>query len=164
MRPGEAGDGTTYAAPRCGLLAVDCAIDHWAPALGGRREPVGWRAPCPICGTERALEWDVPVRTIRWHSFCNEHDQESLRPALAKLLPSCIPPHRKTRPPIDHDDLIALALDTGIPPMTLRLAILRLAGVGTREALDKLGVRRENRSRVINGHSGASKWMQKPRS
>jgi hypothetical protein len=154
----------TYAAPRCGLLAIDCAITHWAPALGGHREPTGFRAPCPICGAERALEFDVPVKTIRWRSWCAEHDQEALRPALAGLLPGCVAKRAKDRPPVSHDDLVALALDTTMPPMTLRLAILQLAGLGTQEALDKLGVRREHRSRVIAGHSGAPKRVQRSRS
>lgn len=161
MRHGEA---ATYAAPRCGLLAVDCAIAHWAPALGGHREPAGWRAPCPVCGTERALEFDVPAKTIRWRSWCAEHGRETLRPALAGLLPGCMPKRGRDRPPVDHDDLIALALDTAMPPMTLRLAMLRLAGVGTQEALDKLGVRREHRSRVIAGQTGAPKRVQRRRS
>jgi uncharacterized protein YjiS (DUF1127 family) len=47
----------------------------------------------------------------------------------------------------------------------MRLAMLELAGMSTREALDKLGVRRENRSRVIAGRTGgASKRMQRGRS
>ena len=75
-----------------------------------------------------------------------------------------MPGGRAVRLPIEHDDLIGLAL-SDMPPMTMRLAMLRLAGLGTPEALDRLGVRRENRSRVIAGLTGgASKRMQNRRS
>ena len=61
--------------------------------------------------------------------------------------------------------LIALVLEEDMPPMTLRLRLLQLTGMSTPEALDKLGVRRENRSRVISGQTGgASKRMQNRRS
>lgn len=69
----------------------------------------------------------------------------------------------KYREPIRHDDLVALAL-CSLPPMSLRLAMLEMAGYSTPDALDLLGVRRENRSRVIAGRSGASKLMQNRRS
>jgi hypothetical protein len=73
-------------------------------------------------------------------------------------------PGGSRREPVRHDDLITLAL-SDMPPMTLRLELLRLAGLGTAEALDKLGVRRENRSRVIAGKTGhASPGMQNRRS
>ena len=136
----------------CGLGlpdAVDCAADHWSRPLGGRRGPSGqWRADCPVDGCRtgrRALEYDA------------------VRPYLAKLLGPCMRgrPRRKS---ISHDDLIALAL-ADLPPMTRQLRMLQLAGMGTQDALDKLGVRRENRSRVIAGKTGgASKRMQNRRS
>ena len=73
-------------------------------------------------------------------------------------------PGGSRREPIRHDDLIALAL-SGVPAMTMRLEMLRMAGMGTAEALGKLGVRRENRSRVIAGKTGtASSRMRKRRS
>jgi hypothetical protein len=73
-------------------------------------------------------------------------------------------PGGRRREAIDHDELIALVL-SDLPPMTKHLRILQLAGLGTDEALDKLGVRRENRSRVIAGKTGhASPGMQRRRS
>ncbi len=158
--------GYVVIAPRCGLLAEDCAADHWCWKLDGHREQAGWRANCPYpgCGAERSLEWDVPGKSVRWRSWCGEHDKEALGPVLAELLAGCVPRRRSDRLPISHDDLVALAL-TDMPPMTMRRRMLQMTGVGTREALDKLGVRRENRSRVIAGQTGGvSKRMQNRRS
>jgi hypothetical protein len=149
-------------APSCGLLAEDCAAVHWCERLGGHRERAGWRAACPYpgCGAKRALEWGVPGRTIRWRSWCHKHDKEALRPVLRARLGDCMSQRRVDRMPVSHDDLIAVAL-SDMPPMSMRLALLELAGLSTTEALDKLGVRRENRSRVITGRTGgASKRIQ----
>ena len=144
---------------RTGLLAVDCAADHWCRALGGHPEPAGWRADCPVCGAGRALEWNVPRTVIRWNAFC-EHDRDALRPVLAARLGDCFARRRADRAPVSHDDVIALAL-SDLPPMSMRLALLQLGGMSTGEALDKLGVRREHRSRVIAGRTGgAPKWVQ----
>jgi hypothetical protein len=97
-------------------------------------------------------------------SFCAEHDKDILRPVLAERLKGCLPRRRSDRPAIGHDDLIELAL-SGMPPMTMRLRMLRMAGMGTQQALDKLGVRREHRCRVIAGKTGATpKWAQNRRS
>jgi hypothetical protein len=138
----------------CGLGlpdAEDCAADHWSPALNGRRERNGqWRADCPVpgCGASRSLEYDAPGKHIRWRSFCGEHDKDAVRPYLAKLIGPCMPSGRFGKQPIEHADLEALAM-TKMPPTSLRLAMLEMAGVSTRDALDMLGVRREHRSRVI---------------
>ena len=134
--------------------AEDCAITHWCPALGGHPEPSGWRADCPVCHAERALEWDVPGRSIRWRSWCPVHDKAAMRPVLIARLPNCLPGRGGGRVPVDHDDLIALMLSP-MPPMSMRLAVLEMAGLSTQAALDKLGVRREHRSRVIAGRTGA---------
>lgn len=153
----------------CGLGfpdAEDCAADHWSPALGGRRERGGqWRADCPVpgCGAVRSLEYDAPGKHVRWRSFCGTHDKEAVRPYLARLIGPCMPGGTR-RPRIDNDELIAVAL-SDVPPMTMRLALLRLAGFGTAEALDKLGVRPDNRARVIGGRTGgASKRTRSRRS
>ena len=144
----------------CGLGlpdAVDCAADHWSPALSGRRERNGqWRAPCPVpgCGALRSLEYDAPGKHVRWKSFCGEHDKEAVRPYVARLIGSCMPGGSR-REPIRHDELIELAL-ADMPPMTMRLHLLRLAGLGTAEALDRLGVRPDNRARVIGGRTGGT--------
>ena len=53
---------------------------------------------------------------------------------------------------IDADDLAAVVL-SGMAPMSMRLALLEMAGMTTPMALDKLGVRREHRSRVIAGRT-----------
>lgn len=144
----------------CGLGlpdAEDCAADHWSPALSGRRERNGqWRAPCPVpgCKALRSLEYDAPGKHVRWRSFCGEHDKDAVRPHLARLIGACMPGGSR-REPIRHDDLIELAL-SDLPPMTLRLELLRLAGMGTAEALDKLGVRPDHRARVIGGRTGGT--------
>lgn len=151
----------------CGLGlpdAEDCAADHWSRALGGRRERNGqWRAQCPVpgCGALRALEYDAPGKHVRWRSFCGSHDKEAVRPHLAKLVGPCMPGGAR-REPIKHGDLITLAL-ADMPPMTKNLRMLQLAGIGTAEALDMLGVRRANRARVIAGKTGgASKRTHSP--
>lgn len=149
--------------------AEECAAVHWSKALDGRREPSGqWRADCPVPGCRtgrRGLEYDVPgkSKSIRWNSFCGTHDKEAMRPFLNKLVGAC-KPGGGGRQPVAHDELIALVL-ADLPPMTRQLRLLQLAGMGTQEALDRLGVRRENRSRVIAGKTGgASKRMQNRRS
>lgn len=129
-----------------GLLAQDCAADHWCGQLNGRREVSDWRAPCPVCRAPRALEFDVRGRTIRWNSFCGQHDREVLRPVLKRLLRECMPGRPQWVPP-DRGILTGLAL-SGLPPVALRVALLNLAGMTLDEAMDKLGVERANRYRV----------------
>jgi hypothetical protein len=137
----------------CGLGlpdAEDCAADHWSPALNGRRERNGqWRADCPVpgCGAIRSLEYDAPGKHVRWRSFCGEHDKDAVRPYLAKLVGPCMPSGR--REPIRHADLAELAL-ADVPPQSLRLALLELAGMPTAEALAKLGVGPTHRRRVVD--------------
>ena len=140
--------------------AEDCAIRCWSDALrkfNSHREPNGqWRANCPVpgCRSLRALEYDAPGKHVRWRSFCGHHDREAMRPYLAGLVGPCMPGGRGGRT-IDRSELIALAL-ADMPPMTMRLEMLRLAGLGTAEALDKLGVRPDHRARVIGGRTGGS--------
>ena len=149
--------------------AMACALAHWCPALrslNSHREPSGqWRADCPVpaCGSRRSLEFDAPGKHVRWKSFCSLHDKEAVRPYLQKLVGICMPSGAR-RESIRHDDLIELAL-SDLPPMTMRLEMLRMAGLSTSEALDRMGVRREHRSRVIAGLTGgAPKRMQNRRS
>ncbi len=87
-------------------------------------------------------------RSIWWNSFCPRHDKAALRPVLKQKLGDCMPSRASRRAPVDHDDLIALFL-SGMPPQSMKLAGLEMAGMSTSEALDKLGIRREHRSRVI---------------
>ena len=73
-------------------------------------------------------------------------------------------PGGSRREVIQHDELAELAL-ADVPPMTMKLMMLRMAGLGTAEALDKLGVRSDNRARVIGGRTGgASKRTRNRRS
>lgn len=139
------------------MLAEDCAAEHWCAALDGHRERGGqWRANCPYpgCGAERALEWDAPGKTIRWKTWCADHDKETLRPILLERLQGCLSQRRTERTRISPDDVVGLVLGD-LPPMTMRLRLLQLAGMGTQEALDKLGVRPDHRARVIGGRTGA---------
>ena len=148
---------------RCGLDGESCAVTHWCPALKGERERSGWRAPCPLCQSRRALEYSLNGHSIRWNSFCPQHDREALRPVLRRLIGGCLPGRPTGPAPIGHDDLVELML-SDMPPMSMKLAGLELAGMSTSAALDKLGVRRDNRARVIAGRTGgASKRTRNPR-
>lgn len=135
-----------------GLDAEDCAADHWSRALNGRREPSGqWRADCPVPGCRtgrRAIEYDAPGKHVRWKSWCGEHDKDAVRPYLGRLIGACMPGGGQ-RAPVRHDELIALAL-ADLPPQSLRLGLLELAGMGTSEALAKLGVGPTHKRRVID--------------
>jgi len=154
----------------CTLLAEDCAADHAAPEFGLRctRKGRQWSGPCALCHGGRCLSLTIKGGRKLWH--CNRKatpgrpacDQGELMAALSARLPSCITtartPARRTL--IPGEQLADLA-HSGMPPMSLKLALLELSGMSTTAALDDLGVRRENRSRVITGR--ASKRMQKRR-
>jgi hypothetical protein len=132
--------------------AEDCAIRCWSDALvklGAHREANGqWRANCPVpdCGAERSLEYDAPGKHVRWRSFCGRHDREAVRPHLAGLIGPCMPRNRPA--PAIGAELIALAL-ADLPPQSLRLALMEMAGMPTGEALAKLGVGPTHKRRVI---------------
>lgn len=138
----------------CGLGlpdAEDCAADHWSRALDGRREPNGqWRADCPVpgCTASRSLEYDAPGKHVRWRTFCGEHDKDAVHPHLAKLVGACMPGGSRRRP-VDHAELTALAL-ADLPPQSLRLGLLELAGMTTAEALAELGIGPTHKRRVID--------------
>lgn len=150
-RPPARKRGLTGVACGLGLPdAEDCAADHWSHLLDGRREPNGqWRANCPVpdCGASRSLEYDAPGKHVRWRSFCGRHDKDAVRPHLAALVGPCMP-NGSRRAPIDHDDLIALTL-AGLPPQSLRLGLLEMAGMPTADALAKLGIGPTHKRRVI---------------
>jgi hypothetical protein len=144
-----------------GLLAEDCAADHWSPVLGGRREGAQWRAPCPVCLRARRLEYDAPKSSVRWNIFCH-CDRAAVRKVLADRLPECMPT-RRGKAAIDHQALIALML-ADMPAKSRQLAGLELAGISTTDALNMLGISQGNHSRTIAGrNSAASKLKQKPR-
>ena len=138
----------------CGLGlpdAEDCAADHWSPALGGRRERNGqWRADCPFpgCQSNRSLEYDASGKHVRWRSFCGHHDKEALCPVVAKLIGPCMPSGGQKQA-IGHGELVALAL-ADLPPQSLRLGLLEMAGMSTNEALAKLGIGPTHKRRVID--------------
>ncbi len=135
----------------CGLgepSAEDCAIAHWCPKLGARREANRqWRADCPVpgCGARRALEFDAPGSHVRWKSFCGVHDNEAVRPYLVRLIGPCMPSGR--REVVTRAELEALAL-SGLPPQALKTQMLLSAGMTIAEAFDKLGVDRSMRYKV----------------
>lgn len=136
----------------CGLGlpdAEDCAADHWSAALGGRRERNGqWRADCPVpdCKAKRSLEYDTPGKHVRWRSFCGEHDKDAVRPYIIKLVGPCMPSGgRRTIDP----EMVALAT-ADLPPQSLRLGLLEMAGMTTAEALATLGIGPTHKRRVID--------------
>lgn len=140
--------------------AIECALIHWAPALKARREPSGqWRADClhPGCGAERAFQFDVPGRSIRWKSFCGKHDQDAVRPHLIAAVGPCAP-GRRSGELITPADLQALAL-SGLPPVALKVQMLTWSGMSMTAALDKLGVDRTSRYRV---RDQVSQFRDKP--
>lgn len=148
---------------RCGEDGTDCAVKHVVPLLdghctksrriGSRSIPYEWSCRCPACGRDDKLTLTAKGRNLLRHCQRCKVPQDELTAALGTLLPGCFRPAGKPAPKgswTSAEDVISLAL-AGMPPMSLRLALLELAGLRTPDALDRLGVRRENRSRVING-------------
>jgi hypothetical protein len=133
-------------AARCGLPAADCILAHWCPVLAARKETAGWRAPCPACGKHRRLSVQVKGGWPVWANHCGCTRAE-VAAKLAVLVP-CVPGARRARPPVDRDALVLLVL-SDLPPASLRLGLLELAGLTTADALDRLGVGSTHRSRVI---------------
>ena len=114
----------------------------------GIPRPVQWGGgTCPVCERERKFSQVIEDGRIKSTCHVGTCSQEDIKAALAKLFPGCAG-RRPRRPPISADDLAALML-SGIPPMSMKLAGLEMTGMGTTAALDKLGVRREHRARVI---------------
>jgi hypothetical protein len=143
---------------RCGENVTDCAVKHVVPLLdgtcrrsrriGGKDIPFQWAATCPVCGVANKLTLTIEHGKLLRHCQRCKAPQAKLTGALAELIPSCFGGRRPRQ--IEPDDLIALAL-TSMPPVSMKLAMLEMAGLSTPAALEKLGIRRENRSRVING-------------
>ena len=148
---------------RCGEDGAECAISHVVPELGGRCTqsrkigsriiPYEWACTCPACSTPGKLTLTAKGRNLlRFCQKCNA-SQAALTTALAERLPGCfypdgLVPSQRRAPRIEAGDVIELAL-ADMPPQSKMLAFLELAGLSTPDALDKLGVRRENRPRVI---------------
>jgi hypothetical protein len=132
----------------CGLLAEDCIAEHWCPVLGGHRERAGWRAPCPVCGSARRLSVQVKGSRPVWNLHCG-CDRADVRAKLAAILPGCVSARYSPKRSASPDELVALAL-ADMPPQSLRLGLLEIAGMSTTEALGKLGITRTNRYRVVS--------------
>lgn len=137
----------------CGL-ARDPELDlleHWSTLPGALTERAGLRADCPVCGFHRGLSAQVKTKRVEWNLWCQPRcDRDAVRAKLAAALPGCISVRYSPRHAVDRDDLIRLA-DSRMPPQSLRLALLEYAGMSTQAALDRLGVQRANRARVIAG-------------
>lgn len=125
----------------------DCGSNCWSPAVDGRRDGKGWRAPCPICQAARALEYSARGNSIWWNSFCDRHDKDTLRPVLRGLLGPCMPGRLKGPVPVRHDELAGLAL-SGMPHTALKVRLLELSGMSITSAMDKLGIDRTTRYRI----------------
>jgi len=126
----------------------DCTALCWTPDLGGHREGVGYRAPCPWpgCGIPRTFEYGVRNNRIWWNSFCPDHDKDALRPVLRGRV--CLPGQFTT---VSVSEIEEIALSGMTSAQSINLALLELAGMTTAVALDKLGISRQNRPRVIAG-------------
>ena len=115
----------------------------------------------PLCRhAAGSLRVTAKGRTLLRYCHRCEASQEALTAALSAMLPcfwpaGARPSRQRKQPQIEQGDLSALAL-ADVPPMSLRLYLLELDGMSTTEALDKLGVRRENRARVIKGRASFS--------
>lgn len=132
----------------CGLDAEDCIVSHWMPVLDGRREPAGWRAPCPVCKAPRLLSVSVGGRYPKWNLFC-PCDRDEVRARLAELLPECVN-GKPRKVAVDSAGLAAYALDRSIPELALRVLLLEMTGMGTAEACDRLGISRAQRYRTVS--------------
>jgi hypothetical protein len=125
---------------RVGLVADDCVSDHFLPPLDGRPEPSGSRAPCPVCGTRRAISIQVKNGRPVWNAHCDPScDRDAIGKAIAAAVPCYRHPDRRSRKPApDLDELHALLTDRSIPVNALRLGALEALGMSTAEAAEKL--------------------------
>jgi hypothetical protein len=158
----------------CGYDLESCAAVHRAQKLGlhptetvagrnGIPRPVQWGGGrCLVCKRANKLSQAIKGGRIDYYCHaCRDKTaawQAQIRVEIAVILPDCITPARQRAPKrtlVDAEDLRALML-SGIPPMSMKLAGLEMAGMGTSEALDELKVRRENRHRVIAGRASVS--------
>lgn len=126
---------------RSGLGAADCALEHWCPPLGGRAERAGWRAPCPVCRTLRALSFQAKGKRVIWNAHCDlSCDREVIAQAVRSLVPCASTGRRAKKPAADLDELQRLALDKSLGGMALRLGLLRALGVSEEDAVQALDI------------------------
>jgi hypothetical protein len=134
--------------PSCGLNAADCITDHWCPVLGAWKEPAGWRAPCPVCGSKRGLSVQVKGPRPSWDNKC-ECDRAEVRAKLAALLPSCVSARYSPKRAVDRDELVGILLDKSLPPNALRVAALHALGLNADEIRAKLGMPKQTWSDAV---------------
>jgi hypothetical protein len=131
-------------------LAEDEIILAWIPKLPGYHwESASHRFDCPECGKARRLSVRAKpgFRRPQWDLKCGcERELVAAKLADLGLISSA---RRARKSASDPDELIALAL-ADIPPQSKYLGMLELAGMSTSAALDKLGVTRTNRYRVVS--------------
>lgn len=133
----------------CGLDPESCICEHWMPILGGRREPSGWRAPCPVCGNGRVLSVQVTGRRAAWKNHC-PCDRDDVRLKLAALLPGCVASRYTPRRSVDRGDLIGIITDRTIPDgNALRVALLQALGVPAPQIKKSLGLSKQRWSEVV---------------
>jgi len=139
----------------CGLDAQSDVLEHWSPVLGGRPEKdqltglINWRAPCPGCGADRGLKYRPKGRYVEWCLFC-VCEKDVIRAKLAELLPGCVAVRYRGRHRVETAELVELAEDRSLHELSLRVALYDMAGVGLRDACDRLGVSRAQRYRVVS--------------
>ncbi len=127
---------------RVGLAADDCISDHYLPPMRGWAEAGGGRAPCPACGSGRAISVQVKTGRVVWNSHC-DCDRDVIGEAISNLVTCYRHPARRTRKPApDLSELQALMLDRSITINALRLGALEALGMSTAEAAEKLSLPR----------------------
>ena len=135
----------------CGWEAEDCVLSHWCEKVPDiRREPAGWRAPCPGCGKPRCLSVQVKGRYPVWNLHCQPRcDRNEVRRKLAEMLPGCVSARYSPKHAVNRDELVAIALDKSLPPNALRVAILQELGLSTPEIKTKLRLPKQSWSDVV---------------
>jgi hypothetical protein len=93
--------------------------------------------------------WPASDWRTDWRCHC-PCQRAAVQARISELLP-CFSAGGKPKR-IKADDAIELALSSA-NGLSLKLALMELAGMSTPDALDKLGVRREHRARVIDGRA-----------
>jgi len=100
----------------------------------------------------------VKRKTVEWHETRRSADRAEVQAIRSENPVHNIHgrkvPEFNLRKHLTGAELYELALQK-MPPTTLRLRMLELAGVPTNEALDLMGIGRTHRYRVIGGYTGS---------
>lgn len=127
---------------RTGLVAEDCIADHFLPPLKGRAERSGSRAPCPVCGSPRAISIQAKNNRPVWNQHC-ECERDVVSKSIAGIVACYQHAGRRTRKPQPDLELLqALLLDQDVPGSALRLGCLRAIGMPEKEIRENLGLPR----------------------